>query len=821
MATQAIEVFMRLWRDVRHACRQLTAAPGVSAIAIATFALGIGATTAIFSAFCAVVLEPFPFVEPDRVVVVGEDFGTGQLSPVSSGNFEDWRTQATSFSELGASRSFSVNVLGTQVPERVGGAAVTASYMSVFRIPAALGRTIRPDENRAGQARVVVLSHRLWARMFGSDRAVVGRTIRLDGIGHEVIGVMPREFDQLGGSEEFWVPIVFTPEQIASHDEHNMLVVARLGPDRSQDQAAAELSLIFPRMKAELPANTQVRRGLVNGYAAETVGDSRQRLLVLFGAVALVLLIACGNVAHLLLARGHQRAHEAALRASLGASVRDLLQQFLTEALVLALVGGALGVAVAYLAIPAMIALGPSAAGVNAMPRLDQTAVNGSVLLFALAATVLSAVGAGIVPALRVARPDLRSTLSGGARTVVHSGDALRSVLVAGEVALALVVLIGAGLFVRSALYLQKVEPGYDGTNVVTARVSLPEAGYDLARVERTFQDLAVRLSQYPVVETAAVTSAAPLEGANNNGLVPEGKAFDPDDFVLGRLGLIGDNYFRAFRIPLLEGRPFTNDDRRGSQRVMILSATAARQLFPDGSALGKRVSCCEAGPGGLPPLRLVVGIVGDIRAEGPREATRADFYLPIQQAPPDVWRWIGRTMTVVVRSRAQDPAALAALVRAVVKEADPAVPVHSVATMQQRLSSALAADQFNLTLMVLLGVTGLALAAVGLYGVISCFVTLRRRELAIRMALGARSADVTRMVLRQGMRPVWLGVVVGVLAAAGLSSTLSSFVYGVTTTDPLTFLAVVGVLVAVAILANLLPVRAAARVDPAGLLAN
>jgi putative ABC transport system permease protein len=813
---------MGLWLNVKYALRQLAAAPGFAAVAVLTFALGIGATTAIFSAVYAVVLQPFPFDEPDRVVTLGEDFGDGVLSSVSPGNFEDWRMQSTSFSEIGARRFLSVNVSGGATPERLQGAAVTASYFSVFRIPPALGRTFRTEENQAGRDGVVLLSHRLWTRMFGGDAAILGRSLRLDGRAYEVVGVMPRQFDRLGGVEDFWIPVVFQPDIVASHDEHGMDVSARLAPGLSREQAGAELSVIFDRMKARLPSNTQVRRGLVNDYAAAVIGDSRQRLLILFGAVALVLLIACGNVAHLLLARGHLRSHEVALRASLGASVGDLVGQFLAESLVLAAIGGALGIGVAYLAIPAMIAIGPAAAGLGAVPRLDQTAISAGVLLFAIAATVLSAVGSGIVPAIRAARPDLRSTLSGGSRTVAHSGDTLRGLLVAGEVALALVVLIGAGLFVRSAVYLQGVEPGYDGTNVLVARVSLPEVGYEPVRAEGTFQDLVARLSQHPGVESAAVTSAAPLEvDANNNGLVPEGKTFDPNDFVLGRLGLITDDYFRAFRIPLVDGRWFTADDRRGNQRVMILSQTAARQLFPDGNAVGKRVSCCEAGPDGIPVLKLVVGVVKDIRSEGPRAEARADFYLPIQQAPADVWRWTGRTMTVVVRSRTQDPAALAAVVRATVKEIDPAVPVHSVATMAQRLGSALAADRFNVQLMLLLGGIGLLLAAVGLYGVISCFVTQRRRELAIRMALGARSRDVARMVLNQGMRPVWLGVVAGVVAAAGLSNALSSFVYGVTTTDPLTFASVVVVLVLVAVLANLLPVRAAARVDPAGLLAN
>ena len=813
---------MRLWNDARYGCRQLTAAPGFSAVAIVTFALGIGAATAIFSAFCAVVLQPFPFLEPDRVVIVGEDFGTGRLSSVSPGNFEDWRAHSSSFSALGALRFLSVNVSGSEVPERLQGGAVTASYLSLLGTPPALGRTIRPDENQAGRERVVVLSHRLWARMFGSDPTILGRAIRLDGHRHEIIGVMPRQFDQLGGSDEFWIPIVFTPDQIVSHDEHGMLVVGRLAPGVSRDQAAAELSLIFQRMKAQLPANTQVRRGLVNGYAAETIGDSRERLLVLFGAVALVLLIACGNVAHLLLARGHLRSHEVALRASLGATVGDLVQQFLAESLVLASIGGALGIAVAYLAIPAMIALGPAAAGLTAVPRLDQTTVNGSVLLFALMATVLSAVGSGLVPAIRMARPDLRGPLSGGARTVAHSGDVLRSLLVAGEVALALVVLIGAGLFVRSAIYLQAVELGYDGSNVLTARVSLPEVGYDTARVESTFQNLVMRLSQHPGVESAAVTSAAPLEvDANNNGLVPEGKAFDPNDFVLGRLGLISEDYFRAFRIPAVQGRLFTADDRRGNQRVMILSAEAARQLFPDGNAVGKRVSCCEPGPDGAPVLKLVIGIVGDVRSEGPRAETRADFYLPIQQAPPDVWRWTGPHDDGCRAQHHAGPGG-ARGGRACDGEGD-----RSGDSRSQRVHDAAAPQRCARRRPVQRRVD----AAARLHRPAAGRRRALRRDLVLRHTAAAgtghpdgswravRGRDADGAETRHAACLAWRGG--RRRSRRRLSNTLSSFVYGVTTTDPLTFVSVVFILVAVALLANLLPVRAAARVDPAGLLAN
>jgi len=809
------------WQDVRYAWRQLVRAPGFTAVAVITFALGIGATTAIFTAVYAVVLQPFPFHEPDRVVAVGEQFVTGSLSAVSPGNFEDWRTHAKTFSDLGARRFVSVNVSSGTTPERLVGVAVTASYFSVFRIPAVLGRTITADENRAGRERVVVLSDRLWRRVFGGIPAVLGTTIRMDGHPYTVIGVMPPQFDRLGGPEEFWIPVVFTPEAIASHDGHSMYVVGRLAPGISTEQAAADLSIIFHRMKEQLPANTEVRQGIVNEFAAEVVGGSRERLLVLFGAVALVLLIACGNVAHLLLARGRLRSHEVALRASLGASRPRLIRQFLSESAVLAVAGGTLGVGAAYVAIPALLAIAPEAIG--AIPRLDQTTVNGHVLLFALAAIVMSALLTGIVPALRASRLDLRTSLSDGARTLAGAKDTLRSGLVAGEVAVVIVLLAGAGVLIRSALYLQSVEPGFDGTSVLTARISLPEVGYEEpARVERAFRGLVERISQHPAVDVAAVSSSVPMTpGTNHNGLVPEGKAFDPSNFVLGRLGVITENYFRTFRIPLVAGRLFSVEDYREAPRVMILSRTAAQQLFPNENAVGQRVACCESGPDGAPLLKLVVGIVGDVRSNGPHAEPPADFYLPIQQAPAYTWSWFQRTLTVVVRGKTEGTGILTEALREAVRDIDPTVPVHGVATMQQRLQATLAENRFNLVLMLLLGSIGLLLSAVGIYGVIACFVAQRRHELAVRMALGASPADVVRTVVTHGMRPVWLGAVIGLTAAVALSQTLASSVYGVTPRDPVTLVAVVAVLIVVAILANLLPARAATRVNLAGLLAG
>jgi predicted permease len=808
---------VNVWNDVKYAWRQLLGAPGFSIVAVLTFALGIGATTAIFSAVHAVVLRPFPFPEPDRVVVIGSKFGNG-LSGVSPGNFEDWQRHATSFSAFGARQFRSFNVSNGAVPERIQGAGVTSGYFTVFGIAPALGRTFTADEDQPGNERVLLLSHRLWVRLFGADPSIVGRAVGLDGTPHTVIGVMPKVFDELDQAEELWVPAAFDPEAVASHDGHSMLVFARLAPGVSLERAAAEFPVIFSRMKADLPANTQVREGLIATYASETIGDAGTRMLVLLGAVGFVLLIACGNVAHLLLARGRTRSHEVALRASLGAAQTRLIRQFLTEALVLAGLGGAVGVLLAYTAIPVLLALSP-----DDIPRLDQAQVNGTVLLFAVAATLIGTGISGIVPAMRAARPDLRSEIVGASRSVARGRDAVRASLVAVEVALAIVLLTGAGLLVRSALYLQSVDIGVDGSRVVTARVSLPAAGYrDPAAAERAFTDMVTRLAASAGIEAAAFSSNAPMApGGSSNGLVPEGKTFDPDDFVLGRLGVVSRDYFRVLGIPLVAGRAFGPEDRAGSPRVMVLSESAARRLFPGEPAVGKRVACCEGGPNGAPILKLVVGVVGDVRTDGPGENARNDFYLPVEQAPVAVWDWFQRTMTLVVRGDRDDAAWLAGVIRTSVNGVDAGLPVHSIATIPERLRAATARDRFNTMLMFLLGAVGLVLAAVGIYGVISCGVGHRRQELAVRLALGATTGQIVRLVLDQGMRPVWAGVVLGVPAALGASTLLADAVHGSTTRDPLAFSAATLLLVAAALLANLIPARTAARVNPARLLGH
>jgi predicted permease len=809
--TQWIEEFRD---DARFALRQLTRAPGFTLVAALTLALGIGATAAIFSAVHAVVLRPLPFPAPDRVVVVGEEF-QGQPANVSVGNFHDWRTHATSFAGLAAQQFFSFNLSDGGDPERVVGGRVTHTWFDVIGIPPLHGRVFAPEEDAPGRDRVAVLSHRLWTRRFGADRAIVGRDIQLNSVPYTVVGIMPPAFDITADSEELWTPAAFTPEQLTQHDEHYLDVIGRLAPGVSIEQAHAELRTIHGRMQQQFPGDEQVRPALVVPFHQQLVGDYRQRLLVLLGAVGLVLLIACGNVANLLLARGGARAREIALRAAIGAGRGRIVRQLLTETLVLAMAGAALGIALAWGAVPALVASSP-----DGVPRLDQARVDGVVLAFALAAATISAFVAGLAPALRAARTDLRGTLNEGGRTGSGGRDRVRTLLVTVEVGLALVLLVGAGLLVRSALHLQRLDPGFDPRGLLTARLTLPAARYDdPERVVRTFEELTESLGEMPGVEAAGASTSVPLTpGGNSNGLIADGKAFVMENAVNSQLGIVTLDYFRAMRIPLTRGRLFTAGDSRGAPLVMVLNETAARALFGDADPVGKRVACCEGTPGN-PSFKTVVGVVGDVRSRGPAQEPRPEFFLPVRQAPVVAWDWIQRSMGIVARSRTGDAAAIAPTMREAVRRIDPSVPLYQVRTMDQRMQTALAQARFNTLLMLLLGGIGLVLAAIGVYGVIAYYVAQRQQEIGIRMALGAKGSDVVRMVVRQGMMPVAAGIALGLAGAWAASRLLTASLHGVTASDPLTFAAVAALLAAVAVAATALPARRAVAVDPTRVL--
>ncbi len=805
------EILGELRQDAAFALRQLAANPGFTLIAVLTLALGIGATTAIFSAVNAVVLRPLPVPQPDRLAFVLTEW-QGRPTSVSVGNYIGLVAGQRVFENVGAMQYSSFNLSEGEAAERAMGGRVTASFFDVFGVPPARGRVFRADEDQPGHEQVVVLSHRLWSRKFGSDPAIVGRDVRLNSLQYTVLGVMPPEFDLTSDSEELWVPIAFTPERKAMYDPHFLTVVARLRDGVSPRQAEEALEAIAVGLRSSNPGQNAGRPFRVAPFAERLVGDFRTRLFVLLGAVGAVLLIACGNVANLLLARGAARARELAIRSALGAGRGRIVRQLLTECAVLALVSGVAGVLLAVWGVRALVAMGPPD-----VPRLDQTQVDAAALAVALALSLASSFLFGLVPALRAARGSVSGTLREGGRGSAGAGrDWLRSGLLAAEVALSVLLLAGAGLLIRSALELQRVRPGFDPAGVLTARVALPEAEYlENERVVAAFERLVEETRQAPGVRFAALSSQIPMgRGSSTNGLVPEGKRDSLENIVDSRLGLVTPGYFQALGIPILRGRAFTSRDRQGGEKVMVVSETLAAALFPGEDPIGRRVSCCGRGPDGGPDLKVIVGVAGDTRSRGLASEVFPEFYLPMAQAPLEAWSWFQRSMYIVARTQGKPEAAIQPL-RQVVAGFDPDVPLYDVQSMEQRLAGSLAPARFNTLLLTLLGCFGLLLAAGGIYGVAAFFVTQRTAEIGVRMALGATQQDVLRLVLWRAILPVAVGVSLGLAASAAATRVLAASLVGVEPIDPLTFAAVIVVLVSTALLASIFPARRAASVDP------
>jgi len=801
-----------LRQDIVFAMRQLLKNPGFAAIAVLTLALGIGGTTAIFSAVYAVVLRPIPLFEPERLFVVGESF-QGLPSSMSVGNYVDANAGVTAFEGLAAEQFANFNLSDAGSAERVIGGRVTANYFDVLGAQPLAGRVFTADEDSPGRDLVVVLSHRLWVRRFGG-RPIVGTSIRINGRNSVVTGVMTAAFDLTSDGEELWVPIAFTPERKAMHDEHYLSVYGRLARGVSTQQALQQLESVAARLRHDFPRDAGELHYSMQSFREQFVGSYRSRLFILLGAVGLVLLIACGNVANLLLARGAARGREIAVRTALGAGRGRIVRQLLTESAVLALTAAAAGLVLAHWFITGVVAASPPG-----VPRLEQARVDPVALGFALAIAIACSVLCGLAPALRLARREIQTGLREGGRGSTRGGfrDRLRASLIAAEVALSLLLLVGAGLLIRSALALQQVNPGFDPHGVLSARVALPQTSYgDPAHARDTFQRLADDVANAPGVTHSAVASYAAMgPGGGSNGLLTEDAgAFDLRKLIQSQLRIITPDFFAAMRIPIVKGRGFTADDRRGGLKVMIVSETLAARAFPGQNPIGKRIGCCEQGSDGAPSYKVVVGVAGDVRSRGPATRPNPEFYLPLTQAPDAAWDWIGRTMYVVARTDG-DPQALAPPLRAALARIDPDLPLFDVRQMDQRLTATLATARFNTLLLSLLGAVGLLLAASGIYGVIAYFVSQRTQEIGVRIALGASSADVVRLVLREAMRPVALGAAVGVAAALGASRLLSSQLFNVSPTDPLTIAAVVITLVAVALVASVIPARRAAAVDP------
>jgi putative ABC transport system permease protein len=798
-----------LLQDVRYGFRMLVKSPAFAAVTVITLALGIGANTAIFSMVNSVLLRPLPFDQPERVMLVAETW-QGQNGSVSAGNFVDWQQQNTAFEQLAAAQVSSFNFAAQDTPERVVGDRVTHNFFSVFGVAPMLGRTFARSEDQPGSERVAVLSERVWRQRFQSDPSILGRTVQMDGSGYTVIGIMPAKFDPIQNGEELWVPIAFTPERKAQHDEHSFLVVGRLRPGVSIEQGQSEMDAIAHRQALKYPREDGDRGVHVSRLDDELLSSFGPGLYMLLGAVGFVLLIACANIGNLQLVRSRARSKETAIRSALGASPRRLLQQVTVESMVLALTGGCVGLATAYCGLGWLVRVAPD------IPRLDEARVDGRAVAFTFAATLLSALLFGSWAALRAAFSNAGSALGEGTRgSAVASRDRVRSALVVSEVALALMLLAGAGLLIRSAWLVSKVNVGFDSNHLLIGRVSLPRVQYSAAEdAKSAFRRVLEESQRLPGVETAAVVSNAPLKGAGSNGLIPEGRPLETASAINSRFNLVSPDYFHAVRIPLKLGRTFADGDRAGAVKVMVINETLARVAFAGQDPIGKRIACCEGGPNGKPDWKEVIGVVGDVHAWGLDRDVQPEFYLPVAQAPPASWDWIQRSMDIVVRSAAE-PGALTNSVRQAVLKVDSGVPLYGVETMDQRIAGSLQQSHFNTFLMSVFAGVALLLAAVGIYGVLSYLVAQRTHEIGIRMAIGAQRMDVLRLVIEHGMRLTLIGVSVGILGALLTSRLLSSLLFGIKATDFVTMFAVSCLLVVVALLASSLPAQRAAKVDP------
>jgi putative ABC transport system permease protein len=798
-----------LLRSLRIALRSLRRRSTLTCSVVLTLALCIGGTAAVFGAVYAVLFRPLPWARPEGVLVVRE-LWRGQMGAVSVGNWADLRRRDRMFQHLVPTYPQQLNLAGQDQPENVPAARVGADFFQLLGVAPALGRTFAPEEDSPGRDQVVVLSDGLWRRRFGADPAVIGQEVRLDGRPATVIGVMPASLDFTLLGEQLWVPTAFTPERLAQHDEHFLTVLGRLRPGVRTAEAQAELAAIARELERDFPRENQARGLGAFSLMEELVQDYRPRLFVLLGAVGFVLLIACANIGNLLLAQGSARGREMAIRAAVGAGRGHLLRQALTENLLLAGLGGGLGVLVAHWTIRGLTAFGP-----EDVPRLAQARVDGPMLGFMLAITLAAGLLFGLAPALRLAARPPHAPLKEGRTGGVHR-DRLRSTLVVAEIALALLLLTGAGLLLRSAAALNRVEPGYDPTGVVAARVSLPTTGYEAPEQARTaFERLAQRLSAAPGVSASGVASVAPLEGGSSNGLTPEGHPFDIASAINSDLRIVSPGYLAAMRIPLHRGRGFTDEDREGAPLVMIINDRLAREAFPGQDPIGKRIACCSSDSDGGPSWKTVVGVVADVRARDMSQPAEPEFYLPLAQAPDPAWDWIQRSMTVAARGSG-DPIRLVPGLREAVRGVDPAVPLYQVGTMDDRITRSLAQARFSTALLTAFGAVALLLAAIGVFGVISYGVSQRTREIGVRVALGADTGDVVRLIVRHGARLAGAGLLIGLGAALVATRLLGALLYQVSPTDPPTFVIGATVLGLSALAAAALPALRAARLDPA-----
>ncbi len=804
-----MERWLELGADLRFAGRQLWKSPGFTLVAVLTLALGVGTTTAIFSIVYGVLLRPLPFEAPERLVrpffvdPAGETHGA--FSPP---NFLDFKAASRTLSDLTSIENGTLNLSGDGAePERLQAALVGANFFKVMGIRPLKGRTFAPGEDQPGAPRVAVISEKLWWRRFGGDSTLLGRSLTLDGQPYTVVGVLKKGV-QLPSAADVWVPKVFSPRELKQRGAVYFAAIGRLAPGATLRQARTEADVIGRRLSTQYPeANASYFKTMtIDSLEERMLGDTRKPLLILLGAVGFVLLIACVNVANLLLVRAAAREGEIVIRAALGAGRGRIVRQLLTESLVLALTGGAAGVALAAWITRALVTLGP-----QGIPRLDQTRIDGAVLLFALGISLLAGVLFGLAPALQTSRTDLSGVIREGTRgSKGRTGTRARGLLVVVEMALAVVLLAGAGLLIRSFSQLQNVDPGFRAGHVLTFRVTLPQGKYPDDPKLRTFtSSLLERLAALPGVTAAGATAfGLPLSGEDETltFTVAGRPPVPPDKEQAIRIATVTPGYFRLLGIRVVRGREFLPQDRDGGQPVVVINEAAARQFFPGEEPLGKRI---ELGwkVNGVPHGGEIVGIVAGFKQEALQREIEPQLFMPYDQAPVEALS--------VVLSTPGDPGALASEVRPVVRALDPDLPVYELQPLSERIVTSTSQSRFYMLLLGGFAVIALMLAAVGIYGVIAYAVRQRTQEIGIRMALGASRDRVLGMVVGQGMVLALVGAAAGLLGAFVATRGMRSLLFEVSASDPATYAGVALVLVAVAAVASYLPARRAARTEP------
>ena len=791
-----------LWRDFRFSLRSLLKRPGFTAIALLALALGIGANTAIFTLVNAVILQPLPYRDPDRLISVYGTRNRSTQGSVGPTDFLDYRSQNKTFEQFAASGSMMLpmNLTGSGEPERLNASIITGNYFDTFGVRPALGRGFSLENEKTGQDHVTVLSHAFWQTRFGGDPNIVNKTINLDGKAYEVLGVMPAEV-VLPQPAQLWVPINFDADpEMKMRNARFLRGIGRLKEGVTLDQAQTDTDLIAAQLEQQYPdSNTGWSLRLIP-LREILVGGSRTMLFILFGAVGFVLLIACANVANLLLVRAAARQKEIAMRTALGASRLRIIRQMITESLLLAIFGGALGALLAVAGVKLLVSLGE-----DNIPRTANVKIDATVLAFTLLISLATGLLFGLAPAIRTMKENLVDALKDGIRggSEATVKNRTRSLLVVFESAIAVMLLIAAGLLIRSLVALQNVDPGFDPNNVLTLRVDLPRQKYNTPeKASNFFEQLETRVAGLPGVEAVGLITDLPLSGeARDMPYRVEGRPAT-SDIAFVDFRRVNKNYFSAMRIPLRRGRNFTEQEVRQSDKAIVVSQAFVDSVFPNEEALGKRLIIWS---GIRNEPYEIIGIVGDTRYQSLQGEPSATMYVPTREL---------LFVNLVIRTQG-DPLSLVGGVRKEVNALDPDQPIAAIRPMTEWVAMSAAGARYRTTLLGLFALLAMILAATGIYGVMSYSVAQRTQEIGVRMALGARPLDVLKLVVRQGMMLALIGVIVGLAGALALTRVMSSLLFGVTERDPITFVAVAALLIVVAFISCFVPAHRATKVDP------